>query len=102
MDVRDLAIAVETCLTRHASGVYNVASAESISNYELARPCVDELHSSSKIDFSGKPDPEEGTRWDVSISKAHRDFGYSPQFTIRDSIWAIAEAQRYGGRACPP
>jgi nucleoside-diphosphate-sugar epimerase len=104
VDVRDLAIAVETCLTRHAYGVYNVASAESISNYELAQTCVDELHSSSTIDFIGKPDPEEGTRWDVSVSKANRDFGYSPQFSIRDSIRAIVDeqAQRYGGGASPP
>jgi nucleoside-diphosphate-sugar epimerase len=102
VDVRDLAIAVESCLTRRASGVYNVAAAESISNYGLAQTCVDELHSSSTIDFIGKPDPEEGTTWDVSISKAHRDFGYSPQYTIRDSIRAIAEERvSYGSRASP-
>jgi UDP-glucose 4-epimerase len=93
VDVRDLAFAVEACLSGHASGIYNVAAAESISNYELAQTCVDELHSSSMIDFVGKPDPEEGTRWDVSVSKANHDLGYSPQFGIRDSIRAVAEEQ---------
>ncbi|MGH9504281.1 MAG: NAD-dependent epimerase/dehydratase family protein [Terriglobales bacterium] len=91
VDVRDVAAAVETCLTRHASGVYNVASAESISNHELARICIDELGSYSRVEFVAKPDPEEGTVWDVSISKACRDLDYRPRLTIRDSIRAVAE-----------
>ena len=66
VDVRDVAVAVETCLTKQASGIYNIAAAESISNYELAQTCIDELRSSSSVDFVGRPDPEEGTVWDVS------------------------------------
>jgi nucleoside-diphosphate-sugar epimerase len=91
VDVRDVAVAVETCLTKQASGIYNIAAAESISNYELAQTCIDELHSSSSVDFVGRPDPEEGTVWDVSVSKACRDLGYRPRFTLRDSTRAIAE-----------
>ena len=98
VDVRDVAIAVETCLTRHASGVYNIAAAESISNYELARTCIDELGSSSSIAFAGKPDPEEGTIWDVSLAKAFRDLDYRPQFSLRDSIRAIMEEQQHPGK----
>ncbi|HWW16470.1 MAG TPA: NAD(P)-dependent oxidoreductase [Candidatus Dormibacteraeota bacterium] len=91
VDVRDVAVAVDACLTKRASGVYNIAAADSISNYELAQTCISELSSSARVDFAGKPDPEEGTVWDVSVSKACRDLGYRPQFTIRDSIRAVAQ-----------
>ncbi len=97
VDVRDVALAVEACLTKHASGVYNIAAAESISNYELAQTCIDELRSSSSIAFVGKPDPEEGTVWDVSVSKAARDLGYRPRFNIRESIRAVAEEISHPG-----
>jgi nucleoside-diphosphate-sugar epimerase len=93
VDVRDIGFAVEACLTRHGCGVYNVGAAESISNHQLAQTCIDELRSSATIAFVGKPDPEEGTEWDVSVSKAYRDLGYRPRFTIRDSIRAVAEEQ---------
>jgi len=95
VDVRDVAIAVESCLTKNASGLYNIAAVDSISNYELARTCVDELRSSARVEFAGKPDAEEGTVWDVSVSKAAQDLGYRPQFAIRDSIRAIALEQSH-------
>lgn len=93
VDVRDVAAAVEACLTKHASGIYNIAAADCISNHELAQTCISELGSSASIDFAGKPDPEEGTVWDVSVSKAGRDLSYRPQFAIRDSIRAVAQDQ---------
>lgn len=89
VDVRDVAAAVGACLAKRASGLYNIASAESISNYDLALTCVDQLSSHSKVTFSETPDPEEGVSWDVSIAKARRDLCYQPQFTIDDSIRAI-------------
>jgi len=95
VDVRDVARAVELCIAKHASGVYNLASAETISNWELARICTQELGSSAEIEHVGTPDPEDGMEWDVSISKACRDLDYWPQFTILDSIQAMAqESQR--------
>lgn len=90
VDVRDVAAAVEACITRRASGLYNIAAAESISNYSLAVTCVDELSSHSSVTFAEAPDPEEGVSWDVSIARARRDLCYQPQFTIRDSIRAIS------------
>ena len=91
VDVRDVAAAVEACLTKPASGIYNIAATDSISNYELAQTCISELSSSASVEFVAKPDPEEGTVWDVSVSKACRDLAYRPQFTIRDSLRAVAE-----------
>jgi len=89
VDVRDVAAAVKASLSRHASGLYNVASAQSISNHELALTCIDELSSSSAIEFMERPDPEEGICWEVSISKAQQDLGYHPHFNVRDSIRAV-------------
>jgi nucleoside-diphosphate-sugar epimerase len=90
IDVRDVAAAIELCISGRASGLYNIASAECISNYNLATACIEELSSHSRITFAETPDPEEGISWDVSIAKAQRELGYQPQFTIRDSIRAIS------------
>jgi len=94
VDVRDVAGAVDDCLKGQASGLYNIASAETISNYDLARLCIEELSSFSTLEFAGKPDAEEGVVWDVSIAKARQDLLYSPRFGIRDSIQAIANEHR--------
>jgi nucleoside-diphosphate-sugar epimerase len=101
LDVRDAAFAVEACLTKQASGVYNIAAADSISNCELAKLCIDELASSSSIEFVGTHDPEEGVEWGVSVSKAYRDLGYRPRFTTRDSIQAIAQESKRGTQRNP-
>jgi len=90
VDVRDVALAVEACLCQSVSGLFNVASNRSISNHELAQLCVSMLASSSPIEFTGNPDPEEGVVWDVSIARAAERFGYHPHFTIEDSIRAVS------------
>jgi UDP-glucose 4-epimerase len=90
VDVRDVACAVEACLARRTGGLYNIAASQSVSNSELALACIEELSSSSAVEFTGTPDPEEGIVWDVSIAKAQRDLGYTPQFTLRDTIRAVA------------
>jgi UDP-glucose 4-epimerase len=91
VDVRDVAFAVEASLLTGVSGLYNIAATASISNLDLARACVEECSSSSAIEFDERPDPEEGITWEVTIAKAQRDFGYSPQFTVRDSIRALRD-----------
>jgi UDP-glucose 4-epimerase len=95
VDVRDVAAAVEACLRTEACGVYNIAAATSISNYDLARACTDTLASSSRVEYAGNPDPEEGVAWEVSIEKARRDFGYSPRCGIVDSIQATAHESNH-------
>ncbi len=90
VDARDVAQAVEQCIVRQVSGLFNIAAGQSISNLELAKKCVEILNSTSPIEFSGQPDPEEAVRWEVSIAKATQQFGYQPRFTIEDSIKAVA------------
>ena len=89
VDVRDIAIAVEQCLQMRVTGIFNIASRHSFSNRELAEACVNTLSSSSRITFSGQPDPEEGIVWEISIEKAGKYFHYDPQYGIEESIRAI-------------
>jgi UDP-glucose 4-epimerase len=92
VDVRDIACATEQWLMHPAEGVFNIASGRPISNLELAKLCTGVLNSTSRIEFSGKPDPDDAIAWDVSIEKAKRAFGYEPTVTIEDSILQIAAA----------
>jgi nucleoside-diphosphate-sugar epimerase len=93
VDVRDIASAVSATLHRRSgrgSQVYNIAAGVSVSNLDLARCCIEALHSSSTITFSGVPDPEEETVWEISIRKAEERLGYKPQYCLEDSILDLA------------
>ena len=89
IDVRDVAAAVELCLDRSAVGLFNIASACTISNVALAQRCIERCQSSSQIKFTGEKDPEDGLTWDVSIDKARRELGFLPRFDIDDAISAV-------------
>jgi len=89
----DIAAAVASCIEQRPRGVYNLGSGSSISNLELAQLCIETLGSWSEISFSDKADPEEDARWDVSIDKARKTFGYAPHADLRDLIRALAETR---------
>jgi nucleoside-diphosphate-sugar epimerase len=95
VDVRDIAMGVEQCLKAGARGLFNIAAGRAISNEDLARSCVTILKSNSRIEFSGKTDPEEGIAWEVSIALARSEFGYAPQHSLEDSIRALAPEYAY-------
>ncbi len=90
VDVRDLATAVETCLSQRISGLFNIASGVSTSNRELAETCIRKLGSSSPIVHSGADDAEEGVNWEISIAEARRRFGYQPRYSLEEAIQAVA------------
>jgi dTDP-glucose 4,6-dehydratase len=90
VDVRDIAASVLIALERGATGTLNIASGRCVTNLELARRCVKALDSTSAIEYSGDPDPEEGVRWEVSIERALRVLGYRPRYSLEDSIEAVA------------
>jgi len=92
VDVRDVADGVEACLERRATGIFNLAAGLATSNLELAQACVDVLDSSSKIQFSGTPDADEGVRWEVSVERARKAFGFEPRRSLAESIEAAAVA----------
>ena len=76
-----LAITVDT-----ASGVYNLASYNRVSNRELAELCIKLTGSSSKILFSGTEDPADAHDWNISLAKIEKDLGYTPKVDITDMI----------------
>lgn len=85
--VDDIAQALyKTILSEKAHGVYNLASENLISNYELARLCIETAGSKSQIEFAGHSDPEEGLIWDVSIERLKSDTNYSPVVGIGDCV----------------
>ena len=91
VDVRDVADAALACLEGRATGVFNIARGEAASNAALARRCVEVLDSHSEVRVGGRPDPDDGVRWEVSIERASETFGYSPSRTLEDSIAAVAD-----------
>lgn len=101
VDVRDVAEAAGLALERENRGVFNVARGEAITNADLARRCVERLGSNSEVRLSGRPDPEEGVRWEVSIARATSELGYSPSFALEDSILAAAEGVASTTRRSP-
>ena len=88
VDVRDAAAAVASCLQKPETGLFNIAGRSATSNLELAQACIRVMGSSSEIQFTGQPDPQEDIRWDVSIAKATGQLGYQPQYGIEQSILA--------------
>ena len=90
VDVRDVAAAIESALRFEGHRVFNIVGCEAISNFDLATRCVQTLGSSSPIELSEKPDPQEGRHWDISLEKAGQSIEYAPNFSIEDSIKAFA------------
>jgi UDP-glucose 4-epimerase len=102
VDVRDVAGAVEACVARRATGLLNVASGRCVSNLELARRCVSVLGSFSEVRLGRESDPDDGMRWQVSIDAARDRIGFEPQYSLDDSIEAVAQdAQERSRRAEP-
>lgn len=90
--VKDIAQAIYKAIkTKTAQGVYNLASYNLISNYELAKKCVELTNSKSEIVFMDKPDPMDEYVWDISIDKIKKDLGYEPEITIEETIVEFAE-----------
>lgn len=89
--VDDISQAIEKALISNAQGVYNLGSHNLLSNYELAKICVETLKSDSQILFSGTEDSMDDYVWDVSLEKIQQDTGYAPKVSIESAIHELAE-----------
>lgn len=96
IDIRDIARAVMACAERIGRGIFNIAAAQSVSNCEFARLCVETLNSSSPIEYSGEPDPEDNIFWDISIAKARTELGFEPRIPLRQSMLDWVERHASG------
>lgn len=84
--VDDISRAVKKAILCNAQGVYNLASNNLLSNYELAKKCVEVTGSSSKIIFDKKEDPMDHYCWEISLEGIKKDIGYEPKVSIDDAI----------------
>src|SRR6202007_362874 len=74
----DISSIYNYCINHHCpSGIYTVASANSISMESLAR--IISKHFNVPLIFEGE-DSLENERWNISIEKAKRELNYNPQF----------------------
>jgi nucleoside-diphosphate-sugar epimerase len=94
IDVRDIAQATFLSLEKQISGVFNIGSANCISNLDLARLSIELCQSKSDIIFNASIDPEDGYIWDVSIDKAKKKLCFDPQFSIDAVINLLINKKR--------
>jgi nucleoside-diphosphate-sugar epimerase len=95
VDVRDVGQAVVLAAGARARGTFNIGSGVSVSNEELARHCIETLHSNAAVTFSGLSDPEEAIRWNLSIEHARSVLGYAPAYGLATSIRDYADSCRF-------
>jgi UDP-glucose 4-epimerase len=81
--VTDVVAAALLAVETGRPGVYNVGGSETTSMQELAR-LVTKLTpgTRSKVSASGKPDPEEGCRWEVDLTRSAAALGYRPKVPL--------------------
>jgi UDP-glucose 4-epimerase len=89
--VKDVAAAFWLAHSTKKCGTYNIASGKTVTMKQLAEMIVDCTHSSSKIVKSGKPDPQEGVKVAVDVSRARRELGFKPKYDLAKGLKALAE-----------
>ena len=97
VDVRDISVLAELCLDSGAAGIFNAGGRTAISNYDLAQTCVRVLNSPSPVALSGEPDPDDDVAWGLSTAKAEEVLGFVPQYSVEDSIRAVARELGWQG-----
>ncbi|HSE65819.1 MAG TPA: NAD(P)-dependent oxidoreductase [Gemmatimonadales bacterium] len=97
--VTDAANACMLAATRGAGGVYNIGGPESISMKALAQLLVDLTPGTgSSATASGRADPQEDERWEVSLTRARDELGYVPAVRLRDGLKDYLERMRTEAR----
>lgn len=67
--------------------VYNIAGPSSISMHDLANLVVRLIpESKSNVSFSNMPDPQDDYRWEIDLTKAKKQLGYSPGVPIFEGL----------------
>ncbi len=91
LHVRDVASAFWLAKAKRMRGVFNIASGEVVTMKRLAELIVDCTHSRSKIVLSGKPDPKEEEKIGVDISRAKRELGFKPEYSLKEGLEKLVE-----------
>lgn len=88
----DVATAVERAIRHDVSGVFNVASGNPVSNFEVATVIASRY--GVGVEFHGI-DNEENDVWNVSIERSRRILGFSPSRSSLDSIREMIECRGF-------
>lgn len=86
VDVRDVAEAVLLAIESDKKGLYLVAGEVSIANVDLANKCICLLNSKSNLIIGQKADKEENNKWYISTQKIRNEIGFSPKYSLEDTI----------------
>lgn len=92
--VSDIASAIYKGIKSNTQGVFNLASNNLYSNYELANECIKVIGSSSRIKYSGDGDPYDDYIWDVSLEKIKNEIGYEPKVSMEKMILELCNYYR--------
>jgi UDP-glucose 4-epimerase len=85
--VDDVVQAMWLASKQKKSGVYNIASGQSVTMKTLAEMVLALTpDNASRVQFSGKPDPQENYRGVFSIEKAQRELGYNPRTLLEKGL----------------
>lgn len=89
--ISDVAQAFLAAVKSEKSGIFNIASGQSVNMTELAKIILKNIpQSKSKIIFKGT-DPQENYRAKVSIAKSKKDLKFMPKIMIKEGIKKYVE-----------
>ena len=91
LDLRDLAnFILKASNINGVSGVFNVSAQKSHSDFEVAEAIISRTGSRSKIINNMIDSNTDFQNWDISTLKAKVNFGYTPQFSLEETIdWVL-------------
>ncbi len=96
--VDDVLQAIWLAFQKKASGVYNIASGNSITMSELAKTVLSvEQESKSRIIYSDTADSQENYRVEYSIEKALNILHYAPRTSLTKGLQHCLDAMKVGG-----
>ena len=84
--VKDVARAFWQAYQEKRPGIYNIASGTTVTMKELAELIITLTHSKSRILYSGKEDPHENVKVSIDVSKAQKELGFTPEFSLADGL----------------
>jgi UDP-glucose 4-epimerase len=92
IDVRDVARLIHQTILHPKDGVLNVASEKPTTMFDLATSVVKVLQMGTVV-FDDRVDPREDETARYSIQKAYELYGWTPIYSLEDSIKMIAEEE---------
>ena len=85
--INDVAESFEAVLNSNTSGIYNIASGQTVSMVGLAKTILAQFpESKSKIILGKKNDPQENYRLKVDVKKAQKELKFKARFNLEKGL----------------